>query len=145
MSIRRRAGRLLAVAAAVVGLTIPMTTSASAAHVYFQLSQRINSGESFWSADGHLVMQGDGNLVLYCGTPAGKYLWDTATDGNPGAYAVFGGNGDLSVYTSTGIRVWSSGTAQRGVAYMRLQDDSNLVMYRDWQTPIWSTGTAGRC
>jgi hypothetical protein len=43
----------------------------------------------------HLVMQGDGNLVLYNGNTA---IWDTGTGGHPGAYAVIENFGDIGIY-----------------------------------------------
>jgi hypothetical protein len=79
-----------------------------------------------------LIMQGEGNLVLY---HEGKALWDSSTWGNPGAYAVMQADGNFVVYSSS-TALWSSGTAGYPGAYIVLQDDSNLVIYQGG-TAIW--------
>lgn len=63
-------------------------------------TQTLLSGEEVFSTSGEyrVVMQTDGNLVLYQGTTA---LWSTNTGGNPGAYAYIGGAGRLRVDTAT--------------------------------------------
>ncbi|MGW3018937.1 hypothetical protein [Streptomyces longwoodensis] len=106
---------------------------------------RFNADDHYQSDRGYLIMQGDGNLVLYCTTPAGKYLWDTATDGNPGAYAVFQEDGNLVVYTKEDILIWDSGTWGRGATFARISNNGNFAIYRDINHPLWSTGTADRC
>ena len=48
-------------------------------------------GGALWASDtdgqpvGSAIMQGDGNLVIY--GPGGLYVWDSATDGQPGSPA----------------------------------------------------------
>lgn len=94
-----------------------------------------------------LLMQTDGNLVLYSRTRA---LWSTRTNGNPGAYAVLEPNGKLAVYSSGDVQLWSNNKSySRGFYELAMQSDGNLVEYRDALTatstlkPIWATGTAG--
>jgi parallel beta-helix repeat protein len=57
-----------------------------------------------------LLMQADGNLVLYSVT--GTPLWSTATSGNPGARLVVQNDGNLVVYSPSpgNTPLWSSGT-----------------------------------
>jgi hypothetical protein len=82
-----------------------------------------------------LVMQGDGNLVLYQGSSA---LWSTATS-TAGSRAVMQGDGNLVVYSGSTAK-WSSGTAGNPGAYLAVQDDGNLVMYKG-STAIWTRQT----
>lgn len=52
----------------------------------------------------HLVMQGDGNLVLY--GPASEVLWHAGTNGNPGARLVLENTGKVVIYSSTNAVLW---------------------------------------
>jgi hypothetical protein len=94
------------------------------------------------SCDGRfsLVMQGDGNLVLY--GPSGA-LWHTNTHGHAGATAVFQGDGNLVVYGVWGQPLWHSGTHGHPGSFLSVQDDGNLVVYSSNVTPLWATGTHG--
>ncbi len=94
------------------------------------------------SCDGRfsLVMQGDGNLVLY--GPFGA-MWHTYTHGNNGASAVFQGDGNLVVYSAWGTPLWYSGTHGNSNATLAVQDDGNLVIYASNGTPLWASGTHG--
>jgi hypothetical protein len=86
-----------------------------------------------------LVMQGDGNLVLY---QAGWALWNTETHGHHGAWAAFQDDGNLVVYSAWNTPLWSSGTHGHPGAALAVQDDGNVVIYDGW-TALWSTGTQG--
>ncbi len=103
-----------------------------------------------------LVLQDDGNLVLYAIDDAtlppdvtqGKYttaLWSTRTVGWPGGvelirYLDMQDDGNL-VLNDEGIPVWSSGTEGNPGAFLRCQDDGNLVIYAPDGTPLWSSNT----
>ncbi|MFV0460115.1 MAG: N-acetylmuramoyl-L-alanine amidase [Actinomycetales bacterium] len=109
-----------------------------------------------------LIMQSDGNLVLYSN---GAATWATGTSGNPGAKAVLQDDRNLVVYSRSGQPLWASGVAcdQARVgttgflqmypghvmyspnrAYrLVMQKDGNLVLYSP-RRAIWSTGTSGR-
>jgi len=88
-----------------------------------------------------LIMQGDGNLVLYdgavtCATScSGDALWNSGTDGDDGASVTMQADGNLVVYYN-GTAVWNSNTAGFAGAFLKVQDDSNLVIY-DGSTAIW--------
>ncbi|QHC58347.1 excalibur calcium-binding domain-containing protein [Rathayibacter sp. VKM Ac-2760] len=56
-------------------------------------------------AGDRLAMQGDGNAVVY--SASGRALWQTGTDGRPGARMVMQNDGNLVVYSSSGA-LWSS-------------------------------------
>ena len=79
-----------------------------------------------------VVMQGDGNLVLYHG---GTALWSSRTNGDGGASATMQGDGNLVVYYD-GVAKWNSGTAGFSGARLLLQNDSNLVVYQG-SHPLW--------
>ena len=68
-----------------------------------------NTEVMLWQGDTafRLVMQADGNLVLYQsdGTPR----FNTGTEGNPGTIAVMQDDGNLVLYKSPAI--WASNTA----------------------------------
>lgn len=88
----------------------------------------------------HLIMQGDGNLVLY--DAAGHPLWNSRTEGHPGSMAIMQGDGNLVVYAPGGHPLWANGTAGRPGARLALQSDGNLVIYLG-STALWSSRTNG--
>jgi hypothetical protein len=73
-------------------------------------------GAAWWSPSGHavLIMQGDGNLVLYnVQSNPWKPLFWSGTNGHPGACARFQTDGNLVVYPPgcpTNNALWDSGT-----------------------------------
>lgn len=88
-----------------------------------------------------LLMQSDGNLVLYDG--AGKALWASGTSHHPGASAVMQTDGNLVVYDSAAHALWASQTPQHPGAHLSLQSDGNLVIY-EGSTALWSSATNGK-
>jgi NlpC/P60 family len=103
-----------------------------------QPGQRLYPGDILYSPNHayRLVMQGDGNLVLYSG---GTALWSSKTNGQDGASAVMQGDGNFVVYRS-GKAIWNSNTDHHGGAFLDMQDDGNLVIYQSGKA-LWSTGT----
>jgi hypothetical protein len=100
----------------------------------------LTTGQALFSCDGvyDLVMQGDGNLVLYKGASA---LWSSNTAGTAGSIAVLQDDGNFVVYTSASVALWSSATGGSGCGVtLALQTDGNLVLYSSG-TAIWDTGT----
>ena len=93
------------------------------------------------SEDFQLIMQTDGNLVLYDG--AGKALWASNTDHHPGAYAVMQTDGNLVVYPPAGHALWASGTDKDAGDYLYMQSDGDLVLYKG-STAVWATKTNGK-
>lgn len=77
-----------------------------------------------------LVMQDDGNLVLY---GPNSSLWSSDTAGHGAVRATLQTDGNLCLYPQDGGAVWSSDTANSGVTSqgaLALQDDGNLVIYK---------------
>jgi hypothetical protein len=97
----------------------------------------LTAGQSISSPNGQyqLIMQSDGNLVVY--GPGSQAIWDSGTYGNPGASAIMQGDGNLVVYSSAGTPLWNSGTYGNPGAYFRLQDNGEAVIYQASGTALW--------
>lgn len=119
------------------------TSDTSATCGWMGADEVLYGDEALYSCDGRfaLVMQTDGNLVIYqVGTPTA--LWSTGTYGNSGAAMVMQSGGNLVVYGASGRALWNSQTNGYAGAGLAMQDDGNLVVYWDgW--PLWNSGTAG--
>jgi|DEB0MinimDraft_4_1074332.scaffolds.fasta_scaffold25755_2 hypothetical protein len=93
-----------------------------------------------------VVMQNDGNLVIY--DRQDKYHWSSGTSGQGTApyKFVMQEDGNLVIYDVDGSSTWNSGTAGRGTGPYRLvmQNDRNLVVYDSTDTSLWSSGTTTR-
>lgn len=91
-----------------------------------------------------LVMQGDGNLVVY--NRANRPLWATDTVGHAGNELVMQRDGNLVVYATQPVQraLWSSGTAGRGPSQAGLLDTGNFVVSRLGAGLTWQTHTGSR-
>jgi PQQ-like domain len=98
---------------------------------------RLDPGESLRSRGGRhrLVMQRDGNLVLYS---RGKAAWSSQTEGLRGARAVMRRNGDLVVRAGQAPRFVTGSGGHRG-ARLRLQRDGNAVVYSARGRALWNS------
>jgi len=82
-----------------------------------------------------LVLQGDGNLVLYQGSTS---LWASNTVLPNIARVVMQGDGNLVIYTSDGQPAWDCYRSfGHPGARLNLQDDGNLVIYDSTNRPLW--------
>ncbi|ACU53870.1 Curculin domain protein (mannose-binding) lectin [Acidimicrobium ferrooxidans DSM 10331] len=101
----------------------------------------LNPGDYLLSSSGQyqLIMQGDGNFVLY-NLYNGQALWATGTEEHSGAYAVFQNDGNLVVYFN-GTALWDSHTYTYSGLTLTMQNDGNAVIYQGTQ-PLWATDTA---
>ncbi|HUD10507.1 MAG TPA: hypothetical protein VMR28_02420 [Candidatus Saccharimonadales bacterium] len=104
---------------------------------------RLYPGQSINTADGHykLVLQSDGNLVLYDNN--GKPLWASGTNGDSTAFLAMQGDGNLVLYGTNGSPLWYSGTSGNSDLRLVTQQDGNLVLYNPVNVPLWDTGTQG--
>lgn len=85
-----------------------------------------------------LVLQGDGNLVLYA---SGKgAVWASGTSGKLARRLVLQSDGNLVLYRKGGV-LWHSHTARKGKAVIKMQSDGNVVVYNGSGKPIWHTAT----
>jgi len=102
-----------------------------------QSGQQLRPGEWMLAAGGQLklIMQTDGNLVVYRGRTA---LWHSHTWAHPGARAVMQTDGNLVVYLGS-TALWNSHTWANPGAVVALQPSGYLVAYSRIGTPLWST------
>jgi hypothetical protein len=101
--------------------------------------QTLNVNEKLTSTSGAytLIMQSDGNLVLYKGSDA---LWASNTDHSDANHATMQADGNFVVYDANQHPHWASNTdGKSSNPYVILQDDGNLVIY--YTAPAWATGT----
>lgn len=80
-----------------------------------------------------LLMQADGNAVLYKGRTA---LWGTMTN-RKGSVLYMRPDGNLVVVYGRTV-VWASNTVGSTNAKLAVQNDSNLVMYNIRNKPVWT-------
>ncbi|MGW7459229.1 FG-GAP-like repeat-containing protein [Streptomyces sp. NPDC054797] len=100
------------------------------------------SGQEFSSGNSKLLMQADGNLVLY--TKDDKPIWATATNKNPGATARMQSDGNFVVYAADGkTALWSTKTSTPS-SYAVLQPRGVLVLYTASGQSLWTSGTQSR-
>jgi len=116
--------------------------------------------------DGYLVLQTDGNLVLY--TSTGAPVWDSGTGGNTNSNAHLQADGNFVIYRANGVHSWQSNTSI-GISHtefptnevspggkmfkgqaiesldrkysLQFQGDGNLVLYGSNDLPVWNSGT----
>lgn len=87
-----------------------------------------------------LLLQGDGNLVLY--GPAYHSLWATDSSESLADRLVMQTDGNLVLYRGSQA-IWTTQTNGVPEAFLQLQDDGNLVIYSG-STSHWATHTTGQ-
>jgi lambda family phage minor tail protein L len=113
--------------------------------------QILTSGNELIANSGHyrLVMQSDGNLVIYDRDFAPR--WATNTDGNGPSTLYHQGDSNITIRRNgDGVVTYSSDTFTGGVNNpsglvsdrLVIQDDGNFALYAANGTAIWATGTA---
>ena len=101
----------------------------------------ITTGGALVSANGQyeMVMQADGNLVLYRMADR-RPMWATGTAGRGVGRAVMQVDGNFVLYTMAGGVVWQTNTARHPGSFLVLQDDGNVVIYQP-TSPLWQSNT----
>ncbi|MFI9786347.1 hypothetical protein ACIHEI_23055 [Kitasatospora sp. NPDC051984] len=92
-----------------------------------------------------LIMQTDGNLVLYRKRD-GAALWSTGTYGHPGVSAHISEaayDSALYLFSADAGVIWSLPYHGQTGNHAKVQDDGNFVLYSFDGTVRWSTGTWG--
>jgi cell wall-associated NlpC family hydrolase len=130
-----------------LGLTSVIVTDRAAASSSLggELGPDRQLGPGDWLQNGgyRLVMQTDGNLVLY--GPTGP-LWATYTNSPSAQNAVLAnqGDGNLVIYAPDRRVVWASRTNGKGAGRLVLQSDGNVVLYNtSTGQATWTTYTNG--
>lgn len=128
-------------------LACSVALQASAAHSY---TDKLVAGESLQANEFlkpidnnlvNLVMQGDGNLVLYRNSD-GAALWHANSYGHPGAVTVMQGDGNLVIYgTNPGEALFNTGTWNNPGAYLQVLSNGNLVVKSANNTVLWASNT----
>ncbi len=95
--------------------------------------ERLTSGNHRYT----LIMQPDGNLVLY---DARRHpLWASNTQGQRVERCIMQTDGNLVLYLYNGQPVWASRTDAKPGSFLVLQNDGNLVIYQP--QPVWASNT----
>jgi outer membrane lipoprotein-sorting protein len=121
-------------------VAVPTSAQAAAGGSQLVSGERLNPGQSLFAADGRyqLIMQTDGNLVLY---QDGAARWSSNTR-TASSFAIMQTDGNLVVYDPSGRALWSSVTVGNTGAFLALQDDGNLVIYTQAaDRALWQTST----
>jgi hypothetical protein len=109
----------------------PLSTCNSSSPNTVTSGQELATGGCLLSPDRdyELIMQTDGNLVLYYESQSDP-LWNSDTEGNPGAYAIMQTDGNLVVYPGGGgSALWNSASNGAPNATLVMQTDGNAVVY----------------
>lgn len=107
--------------------------------------EELQAGQKLFSPSGEyfLVMQTDGNLVVYAvgastdSENANRPIWASHTNSKGGTVAKMQGDGNFVVYAAGGAPVWASNTNGHGNSFVRMQDDGNMVIYQ----AIWASNS----
>ncbi|MGW8955651.1 ricin-type beta-trefoil lectin domain protein [Streptomyces sp. NPDC055709] len=106
--------------------------------------QRWNPGDWTDTSTAKLIMQPDGNLVLYRKADGGT-LWDSNTSNNPDAYATMQADGNLVIYKKnggpsvSGSVLWATGTNGDSGAYAILKNDDRLWIISPSGQNLWNS------
>ncbi|MDN4616687.1 hypothetical protein QCD85_01165 [Paenibacillus sp. PsM32] len=145
--------------------------SAASAKSTLNVGETLAKGQMLSSPSGrfNLVMQNDGNLVLY--RDAGIPMWDTNTDGDvfryydtflgrefqrypealtllPNTLRVTDPSKGIAFWTAD-VKGWSNahykGNVPAGLIgdSLVVQDDGNVVLYATGKGPVWASNTGG--
>jgi nucleoid-associated protein YgaU len=103
-----------------------------------QNGEKLEVGQKLTSSNGayEVVLQDDGNFVLYAGE---KAVWSTETNGQDVVRAEVQKDGNFVLYTAD-KPVWHTDTKGAKDVRLILQDDRNLVLY-GMGGAAWSSGT----
>ncbi|MFF0338543.1 hypothetical protein [Kribbella sp. NPDC004875] len=134
--------RLLATLAAGATLLVPSvahaggtaSTSTTAVSSVLKSGEYLKPGQYRRSPNGvyTLIMQTDGNAVLYKGRTA---LWASMTN-RKSSTLIMQRDGNLVVISGR-TPVWASNTGGSTGAYLAVQSDSNLVIYNTRNKAVW--------
>ncbi|WP_157498797.1 reprolysin-like metallopeptidase [Geodermatophilus sp. Leaf369] len=99
--------------------------------------QSLYTGQALLSADGghRLVIQADGNLVLY--TSGGRVVWANYVYA-PGARLVMQQDGNLVSYSPSGMAVWNTGTYSSPGSTALLRDGGSFSVNSPQGVVRWS-------
>ncbi|SAL56605.1 curculin domain-containing protein [Caballeronia udeis] len=94
--------------------------------------QSLQAGQSVSAGAYFIILQSDGNLVLY--KNGGAFVWAAYTQNRGVTHAVMQSDGNFAVYAGS-TPVWATYTGGNSGSIFAFQTDGNLVVYAP--TPIW--------
>ncbi len=89
-----------------------------------------------------LILQQDGNLVLYDLGQNHRAIWASNTNGRAVSKAIMQTDGNFVIYGFPDA-IWASNTNGRPNSFLVVQDDGNTVIYQP-EVPVWATNTQGQ-
>ncbi|WDH54542.1 putidacin L1 family lectin-like bacteriocin [Pseudomonas chlororaphis] len=113
--------------------SIPLIAGANTS-VVFSGPTELAPGIPYFSGDGALIFQGDGNVVNY--GPNWSVRWASYTQNKGAVKAVFQADGNFVVYAANDVPLWNSGTGGNPGAALRLQPNGGLSVVKE--TPVWA-------
>jgi hypothetical protein len=118
----------------------PVTTCTTGSPDQLVGGGQVAPGGCLRSANGgyELVMQTDGNLVLYAAH--GQALWASNTRGSKGDYAFMQVDGSLVVNSRSGRVLWRSGPAGHKGAALFVGTGAAIYIATPSGAVIWSSG-----
>jgi hypothetical protein len=132
------AAAMFAAPAALVAVSVS-SASASAGQATLMPGEVLYGGQSLADGSYTMVMQTDGNFVLYAN--GNRALWQSHTYNNPGSDVVMQTDGNLVVYSPGGQALWQSGTYNQPGDHLVVQTDGNVVIYTPSGGAPWFTNT----
>lgn len=124
------------------GTTSGGTTSGGSTTTTTNTADRINIGASLYRGSKiysanrsvFLMLQTDGNLVLYSDNGTVAKWWSATTTGYR---AIMQDDGNFVLYNSGGSAVWHANMGGKGGKFIKIQDDKRMVMYNSSLQAIW--------
>ena len=95
-------------------------------------------GQPYYSANlqYRLIMQSDGNLVLY--DSANNAVWHSVTYGNPGSNCFLQSDGNFVIYNQNGQPIWHTYTNGNDGASLQISNDGKIRIRKNNQT-LWQS------
>ncbi|MBJ6141774.1 matrixin family metalloprotease [Hymenobacter sp. BT559] len=127
-----------------IGQTYPFSSTRDCLYE----GQLLNVDESLVSSNGRyrLLLQADGNLVIYNGSNRG--IWNSGTWGKNIRKAIMQADGNFVLYDNNSVSRFSTNTWNPVGSYMMMQPDGNLVIYQRgqarWSSNTWNQRTTAK-
>lgn len=104
----------------------------------------LKKGQYIASSNGvmKLIMQKDGNLVIYCRL---KPIWSTKTNGALYDHMAFLADGNMVLVRADKVYAFSSSITPGKGRKLHIQKDGNLVIKDGNGNALWDTKTYGKC
>jgi len=104
-------------------------------------NQALTTNGSLTNPQGYkLILQADGNLVLY--NRSGHAVWDLGSTGRGAVKALMQTDGNFVLYNRQNKSVWDLHTQGHPGSYLLLQSDGNIVIYQG-RSVVWQSDTMG--